>query len=434
MSTLQIREWAALDEDARDALLSRPQPRDRAARRAEVMRLIDQVRIDGDHTLRLLTRRFDGVELERLTVTEAEFEEALVEIPADLAAAIREAIARVRLFHAETAPKPQVVETAPGVICERVYRGLDTVGLYVPAGSAPLPSTAIMLGVPAQLAGVARVVLCSPPNKSGKVDPTVLFVARELGIHLVCKLGGVQAIAAMAYGTESVPKCAKIFGPGNSYVTEAKLVVAADLDGAAIDMPAGPSEVLVVADRGANAAFVAADLLSQAEHGPDSQVMLLSPCPDLLRAVSIEVDKQVAQLPRADVALQALNNSRAILVDSLTEAVALSNRYAPEHLILAVRDPQALLPLVRHAGSVFLGDYAPESVGDYCSGTNHVLPTAGMARAYSGVSVLSFQTAITVQQLTRDGLAAIGPCAIRLAEAEGLHAHANAVRVRLEAL
>lgn len=433
MSSLIIRDWSNLDEDARLALLRRPEIKHLAARRADVARLIEQVRADGDQTLRLLTRRFDGVELDRLTVSDAEFEAAIASVPPELAAAIREAIARVRLFHAETAPKAQRVQTAPGVICERVFRGLDTVGLYVPAGSAPLPSTAIMLGVPAQLAGVARVVLCSPPNKSGQVDPTVLFVARELGIHLVCKLGGVQAIAAMAYGTASVPKCDKLFGPGNSYVTEAKMQVSADLAGAAIDMPAGPSEVLVIADRGAHAAFVASDLLSQAEHGPDSQVILLSPCADLLKAVAVEVDTQLARLPRADVARQALANSRAILVDNLAEAVQLSNRYAPEHLILAVRDPTAILPSVRHAGSVFLGDFAPESVGDYCSGTNHVLPTAGMARAYSGVSVQSFQTAITVQQLTREGLRAIGPCAIALAEAEGLHAHANAVRIRLEA-
>lgn len=433
MSDWTILRWFEMDEAARRAALARPQPKDAAGRRAEVARLIEQVRADGDHTLRLLTRRFDGVEVGDLAVSPAEVDAACASIAPGLADAIREAIDRVRTFHAAAAPQEMQVETAPGVRCSRMFRAIDTVGLYVPAGSAPLPSTAIMLGVPATLAGCARIVLCSPPNRSGAVDPAVLFVARELGIRLVYRLGGVQAIAAMAYGTGSVPKCDKLFGPGNSWVTEAKMQVAADLDGAAIDMPAGPSEVLVVADAGANPGFVAADLLSQAEHGPDSQVVLVSTCASLIAAVDAALDRQLATLPRAETAQRALSRSRAILVDSIEEAVAVSNRYAPEHLILSVRDPQAALPLVRHAGSVFLGDYAPESVGDYCSGTNHVLPTAGMARAYSGVSVQSFQTAITVQQLTRDGLKRIGPCAVTLARAEGLEAHARAVTIRLEA-
>jgi len=428
----QVR-WSDLDAEARARLLSRPQPKDPAARRIEVTRLIDQVRADGDHTLRLLTRRFDGVEVGAIAVSADEIDVACAQVPLDLATAIREAIGRVRAFHSATAPRPVTVDTAPGVTCSRIFRPIDTVGLYVPAGSAPLPSTAIMLGVPAQLAACPRIVLCSPPRRNGTVDPTVLFVARELGISQVYRLGGVQAIAAMAYGTETVPKCDKVFGPGNAWVTEAKLQVAADLDGAAIDMPAGPSEVLVIADAGANPAFVAADLLSQAEHGPDSQVILLSTCDRLLAEVDREVDRQLAQLPRAETVQGAMAHSRAIAVDSIDEALMISNRYAPEHLILAVRDPEAALGGVRHAGSVFLGDHAPESVGDYCSGTNHVLPTAGMARAYSGVSVQSFQTAITVQQLTRDGLMAIGPCAVTLARAEGLEAHARAVTTRLEA-
>ncbi len=432
MNILPLYRWFELDAEARVRVLARPALRDQSERRAEVTRLIDQVRADGDYTLKLLTRRFDGVELDDFQVSEAEFDEAVGQVSPELAEAIRAAISRVRTFHTACAPKPVSVETAPGVICERVYRAIDSVGLYVPAGSAPLPSTAIMLGVPAQIAGCPRVVLCSPPNRDGKVDSTVLFVARELGIHLVFKLGGVQAIAAMAYGTASVPKCDKLFGPGNAWVTEAKLQVSGDLDGAAIDMPAGPSEVLVIADAGANAEFVAADLLSQAEHGPDSQVILLSTCHSLVGAVAAALTRQLEKLSRAEVAAKAIANSRAILVDSIDEALVISNRYAPEHLILSVRDPRAALNGVRHAGSVFLGDYAPESVGDYCSGTNHVLPTAGMARAYSGVSVLSFQTAITVQQLSRDGLAAIGPDAVTLANAEGLDAHARAVTIRLE--
>lgn len=433
MSDWTQARWSDLDAAARARALARPQPKDPAVRRTEVARLIDQVRADGDHTLRLLTRRFDGVEVGAIAVSVDEIDAACAQVPADVAAAIREAIERVRAFHSATAPQIASVETAPGVTCSRMFRPIDTVGLYVPAGSAPLPSTAIMLGVPAQLAGCPRIVLCSPPRRDGTVDPAVLFVARELGIAQVFRLGGVQAIAAMAYGTETVPKCDKVFGPGNAWVTEAKLQVAADLAGAAIDMPAGPSEVLVIADAGANPVFVAADLLSQAEHGPDSQVILLSTCDRLLVDVDRELDRQLARLPRADTAQRAIAHSRAIAVASIDEALMISNRYAPEHLILAVRDPQAALAGVRHAGSVFLGDFAPESVGDYCSGTNHVLPTAGMARAYSGVSVQSFQTAITVQYLTRDGLSAIGPCAVTLARAEGLEAHARAVTCRLEA-
>ena len=300
----------------------------------------------------------------------------------------------------------------------------------MPAGSAPLPSTAMMLGVPAQLAGCRQVVLCTPPRKDGSADPAVLVAARLTGVQRVFKLGGAQAIAAMAYGTESVPASDKLFGPGNSFVTEAKQQVAQD-GAVAIDMPAGPSEVLVIADAGANPAFVAADLLSQAEHGPDSQVLLLSDSSALIAAVAEQVDKQVAVLARADIARKALAASRLIQVESLEEAFAISNRYAPEHLILALRQPQDWLEQVEAAGSVFLGDHTPEALGDYCSGTNHVLPTAGAARAWSGVSVASFQNQISVQSASPEGMAAIGPCALTLARAEGLGAHANAVALRL---
>jgi len=302
----------------------------------------------------------------------------------------------------------------------------------VPAGSAPLPSTALMLGVPARLAGCREVVLCTPPRKDGSADPAVLVAARLTGVHRVFKIGGAQAIAAMAYGTGSVPACDKLFGPGNSFVTEAKQQVA-QTGAAAIDMPAGPSEVLVIADAGANPAFVAADLLSQAEHGPDSQVLLLSDDAALIAAVAMEVERQVAALEREDIARQALASSRLIRVESIQQAFTISNRYAPEHLILALREPRHWLEQVEAAGSVFLGDYTPEALGDYCSGTNHVLPTAGAARAYSGVSVASFQNQISVQAASAEGIAAIGPCALTLARAEGLGAHANAVAVRLEA-
>ncbi|MFN7551364.1 MAG: histidinol dehydrogenase, partial [Pseudomonadota bacterium] len=402
--------------------------------RADVARLIAQVRADGDATLRALTRRFDGVEVGELRVTAAEFDAAIAALSPDLKAAIDEAAARIEAFHRAAAPQPVSVETAPGVRCERILRPIDRVGLYVPAGSAPLPSTALMLGVPARIAGCAQVVLCSPPRADGTCDPAVLYAARRCGIEAVFKLGGAQAIASMAYGTGSVPKCDKLFGPGNAWVTEAKQQVSLDAEGAAIDMPAGPSEVLVIADAHADPRFVAADLLSQAEHGPDSQVVLVTDTPAQVDAVLAAVDAQVAVLPRRETALRALSASRAVVVADLAQAFAVSNEYAPEHLILQVREPRQWLPLVSNAGSVFLGAWTPESVGDYCSGTNHVLPTYGHARAYSGVSVASFVKAITVQELSREGLATIGPCTMILARAEGLGAHERAVSLRLAAM
>ncbi|TZF90059.1 histidinol dehydrogenase, partial [Cognatilysobacter lacus] len=302
------------------------------------------------------------------------------------------------------------------------------------AGSAPLPSTALMLGIPAALAGCPEIVLCTPPRADGSVDPAVLYAAARCGINRVFALGGVQAIAAMAFGTTSVPKCDKLFGPGNGFVTEAKRQVSMSEGGAAIDMPAGPSEVLVIADSGARAEFVAADLLSQAEHGRDSQVLLVSDDAAILQAVSDEIDCQLPRLPRRDVARGALDASRLVLVDSIDAAFDVSNAYAPEHLILALREPRRWLPRVESAGSIFLGDWAPEALGDYCSGTNHVLPTGGAARFTGGLSVSSFQVAITVQEVDARGIAAIGPCAVELASAEGLHAHGNAVSLRLEAL
>jgi histidinol dehydrogenase len=318
------------------------------------------------------------------------------------------------------------------VRCGRILRAIPRVGLYVPAGSAPLVSTALMLGVPAVLAGCDEIVLCTPPRADGSADPAVLAAAELCGVRRVFKLGGAQAIAAMAFGTESVPRCDKLFGPGNRYVTAAKQLAAMASGGPAIDMPAGPSEVLVIADAGAPPVHVAADLLSQAEHGPDSQVVLLTDSAALVAAVEAEVARQVAELPREAIALRALEFARLVLVDSIDEAFGISNDYAPEHLILALREPRAWLAKVTCAGSVFLGDFAPEGLGDYCSGTNHVLPTNGAARAWSGVSVASFQKSISVQEVSRAGLQAIGPCAVEIARAEGLEAHAQSVLRRLE--
>jgi len=427
-------DWNALDNSARRAALARP-PQSRAdTLRTGVEQIVARVRADGDQALRDLSERYDHCTLDAIEVSGREMDEAEARLDPVLKAAIEEAAARIEAFHRAAAPQPVALDTASGVRVERVLRPIGRVGLYVPAGSAPLPSTALMLGVPARIAGCPEVVLCSPARADGRCDDAVLYAARITGVHKVFKLGGAQAIAAMAYGTASVPKCDKLFGPGNAWVTEAKLQVSADPEGAAIDMPAGPSEVLVIADEQANAAFVAADLLSQAEHGPDSQVILLSPSPTLLDAVETEVTQQCAALPRADIARQALSQSRLIAVSSLAQAVEVSNRYAPEHLILQVTQPRDLLAAVESAGSVFLGAWTPESVGDYCSGSNHVLPTYGYARSYSGVSVASFQKQITVQELSPAGLREIGPCTATLAAAEQLEAHRRAVTLRLAAL
>ncbi|MGS1079549.1 histidinol dehydrogenase [Pseudoxanthomonas beigongshangi] len=424
--------WSRLDGEQRRGALRRPVQMVAQRTRDAVAAVLAEVRQLGDPALREFTSRFDGVALDDFEVGAAEFAAAEVAVAPALKQAMEEAVARIDAFHRAGMAQPYAVETAPGVICERMIRPIPRVGLYVPAGSAPLPSTALMLGVPARLAGCREVVLCTPPRADGSADPAVLVAARMTGVTRVFKLGGAQAIAAMAFGTASVPRCDKLFGPGNSYVTEAKQQVA-QAGAAAIDMPAGPSEVLVIADAGADPAFVAADLLSQAEHGPDSQVLLLSDAPTLIDRVAVELERQLAALPRAAIARQALSGSRLIEVDRLDDAFTISNEYAPEHLILALRDPRAWLDRVEAAGSVFLGDYTPEALGDYCSGTNHVLPTSGAARAYSGVSVASFQNFVSVQAASRAGIGGIGGCALTLARAEGLDAHANAVALRLEA-
>ncbi len=406
---LPILDWRTLDDEQRRSALRRTALERSADLAAAVRRIVDQVRADGDATLRALSRRFDGCELDVLAVDDEEFAAAEETLDVGLKRAIAEAKARVEKFHRATAPQPIVVATAPGVSCERMLRPIGNVGLYVPAGTAPLPSTALMLGVPAQIAGCPQIVLCTPASRLGKADAAVLYAAALCGIRRVYKIGGAQAIAAMAFGTESVPRCDKLFGPGNAYVTEAKRQVSALPDGPAIDMPAGPSEVLVIADAAANPEFIAADLLSQAEHGVDSQAILIADDRRVLEAARAAITRQLAQLPRVDIAAQALAQSRLILADSLTAAVEISNAYAPEHLILNVRDPRSLLAEVESAGSVFLGAWSPEAVGDYCSGTNHVLPTYGYARAWSGVSVASFVKQITVQELSAEGLQEIGP-------------------------
>ncbi len=425
--------WNELDSAGRNAALARPTRANAAEIESGVRRIREQVRADGDATLFALTRRFDQAELERLDVADTEFDAAATLLEPSLRGAIDEARERIGTYHRASAPQPLALETAPGVRCERILRPIASVGLYVPAGSAPLPSTALMLGVPAQLAGCPQVVLCTPPRADGSADPAVLYPARACGIRRVFKLGGAQAIAAMAYGTRSVPRCAKVFGPGSAWVTEAKRQVAADPDGAAIDLLAGPSEVLVVADASADPRFVAAVLLAQAEHGPDSQVLAVSDVVSLLDAVATEVSLQLAGLPRREVASQALTASRLVATESIAQCIEVANAYAPEHLIQHLREARRWLDRVESAGSVFLGAWSPESVGDYCSGTNHVLPTDGAARAFSGLSVASFVKQITVQELTPAGLAAIGPCAIALACAERLDAHARAVAIRMEA-
>jgi len=427
-----VIDWRTLDSAARRSVLARPQPAVASDLRAGVSAIIADVRARGDAALRELTRRFDACDVERFEVTEEEFSAARAALDPALASALTQARDRIERFHRATAPQPVSLSMAAGVTCERILRPIGCVGLYVPAGSAPLPSTALMLGVPAQLAGCPRILMCTPADAAGRCDPAVLAAAELCGVTRVLKLGGAQAIAAMAYGTDSVPACDKVFGPGNAWVSEAKRQVAADPEGAAIDLPAGPSEVLVIADATAAVDCVAADLLAQAEHGPDSQVLCISDSRSVLLGVAEALDRQLRELPRAAIARQSLAAARLVLSADIEQAVAISNAYAPEHLILNVCEPRRWLGRVENAGSVFLGGWSPEAVGDYCSGTNHVLPTGGAARAYSGLSVASFLKQITVQELTPAGLRQIGPCAVALASGERLHAHARAVALRLD--
>ena len=426
-------DWNGSDEAARNAALERPAVAADDDIRAAVAAIVDSVRRDGDAALLALTEQYDRAELDRLDVDAAEIAAAEAALSDAAIAAIDLAIANVRAFHEAQRPAPVSVTTMPGVLCERRHHAIDSVGLYVPAGTAPLPSAAIMLAVPAAIAGCPTRVLCTPPRPDGSADPAVIVAATRAGVRDIYKIGGAQAIAAMAYGTATVPKVSKLFGPGNAWVTSAKTQVSADPRGAAIDLPAGPSEVLVIADDSASAEFVAADLLSQAEHGVDSQVILVTTSRAMADAVAVEVEQQLLTLGRADIARAAIANSRAIVVETLEEAVTVSNRYAPEHLIVQTRAPRDLIDGIQNAGSVFLGPWTPESVGDYCSGTNHVLPTYGFARNYSGLGLDQFLRSMTVQELTADGLRGLGDAVVTLAGLEGLDAHAAAVTRRLRA-
>ena len=429
---VKFSKWAELSAAEREATLLRPGQQVNDGVTETVRQIISSVRENGDNALVELSRQLDGADLDALKVSAEELAAADSYLNTDQIAAIDLAINNVRKFHEAQLPRAISVETMPGVLCERLSHPLDAVGLYVPAGTAPLPSAAIMLAVPAAIANCPSKILCTPPRSDGTADPSVLIAAQRAGVSDIFKVGGAQAIAAMAFGTKSIPRVNKIFGPGNAWVTEAKSQVAADPLGAAIDMPAGPSEVLVIADKNANPEFVAADLLSQAEHGPDSQVLLLTPSLELAEQVSAELVVQIALLERQDIAEQSISCSTILLTDSISDAVEISNRYAPEHLILHIDKPRETLSAIRNAGSVFIGEWSPESVGDYCSGTNHVLPTYGYARSYSGLSVDQFMRQMTIQELTRDGLKLLGDTVIRLAELEGLDGHASAVQRRLD--
>lgn len=431
---MRIIDWQSLSIAERLEALKRPAQRDSAQISATAREIIDAVRRDGDAALFALTMQFCGVWLESLAVSAQEFSVAERALSPVQHAAIETAISMVRTFHSAQKPAHIRVETAPGVVCERISVPVRAVGLYVPAGSAPLPSTAIMLGVPAAIAGCPVRVMCTAPSTNGAANPAVLVAARKAGIETVYKVGGAQAIAAMAYGTASIPKCDKVFGPGNAWVTAAKLLVAGDAAGAAADLPAGVSEVLVIADESARADFVAADLLAQAEHSADAQAILVTPSATLAHAVKAEVERQLGSLSRTALLAESLTHVRLLIVDSLESAFEIANAYAPEHLLLQVREPRRWLGEVHSAGAVFLGDWSPETMGDYCSGPNHTLPTYGYARAYSGLSLEDFQKRITVQELSPTGLRGLGPTAQILAGLEGLDAHAAAVTIRLDAL
>ncbi|EGR1449218.1 histidinol dehydrogenase [Vibrio cholerae] len=422
--------WQSLSEAQQESILERPAITEGANITAAVAQVIAKVRSEGDAALFELTEKFDRVKPTSLRVSREEMDAAAARLSETMKQALEQAYNNISKFHKAQKAQPIKVETMPGVVCEQVTRPINKVGLYIPGGSAPLPSTVLMLGVPAQIAGCRKVVLCSPPP----IADEILYVAKLCNIDEVYNLGGGQAIAAMAYGTETVTKVDKIFGPGNAYVTEAKRQVSNDFRGAAIDMPAGPSEVLVIADETADADFIAADLLSQAEHGPDSQVVLVTPSPVLADLVTDAVQKQLKVLSRASIAEKALASSLIIIAESLTQAVSISNYYGPEHLIVQTRNPRELVPLLDNAGSIFLGDWSPESVGDYASGTNHVLPTYGYTRTYSSLGLADFSKRMTVQELTADGLQLLAPTVVTMAEAEGLDAHKRAVTIRVEKL
>jgi histidinol dehydrogenase len=428
----QLIKWQTLTTQQKTDVLARPAIADSTLLSTQVANILTQVKTKGDEAILTLTEQFDGIALTTLSVSAEQIVEARNALSEKRLAAIKTAYNQIKSFHSAQIASDITVETRPGVTCTLKTEAIESVGLYIPAGSAPLPSTVLMLGVPAQIAKCDRVVLVCPPNKEGKLANEILAAAELCGITEIYTVGGAQAIAALAYGTQTIPAVNKVFGPGNRYVTEAKKQLSQQVAGFAIDMPAGPSEVLVIGDNDANPAFIAADLLSQAEHGADSQVILLSDSELLLNAVATEISTQIELLSRRSIALAALEKSRLILTTDLAQAVEVSNLYGPEHLIIQTNNAQELLTQLRNAGSIFVGAYTPESAGDYASGTNHVLPTYGYSKVISSLSLADFSRRYTVQELTKDGLASLAECIIELTDAEGLDGHQRAVTIRLD--
>ncbi|WP_387463502.1 histidinol dehydrogenase [Photorhabdus sp. RM323S] len=422
--------WQECNAEQQSNLLTRPAVAASEEISRTVEHILNAVKADGDNTLRELSQRFDKTTIKNIRISPEEIEAAENRLNNEIKQAMLQAMNNIRVFHEAQKPVEINVETQPGVHCRQITRPIDSVGLYIPGGSAPLPSTVLMLGTPAKIAGCRKVVLCSPPP----IADEILYAAKLCGITEIFQIGGAQAIAAMAFGTESIPKIDKVFGPGNAYVTEAKRQISQRMDGAAIDMPAGPSEVLIIADEGANPVFAAADLLSQAEHGPDSQVILVTPNENLAKKVIAEIEKQLIQLSRKQIAAKALEHSRIIVTKNLQQCMEISNRYGPEHLIIQTCQPEQLVEKITNAGSVFLGDWSPESAGDYASGTNHVLPTYGYTSTYSSLGLADFLKRMTIQQLTPQGLLNLSKTIETLAQAEQLTAHKNAVTLRVAAL
>lgn len=427
---MKLIYWQQCDQTQQKALLTRPIVSESRGISQTVSTILEAVKNNGDTALKALSQQFDNITPKQLKITADEINTATNQVNEELKQAIQLAAKNIQTFHEAQVPVTILVETMPGIKCQQVTRPINSIGLYIPGGSAPLLSTVLMLAIPAKIAGCQNVILCSPPPIANEI----LYAAQLCGITEIYQLGGAQAIAAMAFGTESIPTVDKIFGPGNAYVTEAKRQVSQRIDGSAIDMPAGPSEVLVIADRHANPVFIAADLLSQAEHGPDSQVILLTPDENIAKAVSLQIDQQLAQLPRYEIAQKALKESRLIVTQNIDECIKISNRYGPEHLIIQTKDAAQLVEQIISAGSVFLGDWSPESVGDYASGTNHVLPTYGYTATYSSLGIADFQKRMTVQELSPEGLLSIGKAVELMAQAEQLTAHKQAVTLRLAEL
>jgi len=426
--------WSSLSVDEKKQALARPAMANSQQLKQTVGEIIARVEAEGDTAVLDYTRRFDCPDLTNLVLSQESIDILAAKVTPEVASAIDTAFDNIKTFHEAQKPSDIALTTTPGVKCELRFTALDTVGLYIPGGSAPLPSTVLMLGVPALVAGCENKLLCTPPNKAQLIAPEIAYAARKCGIDKIYLCGGAQAVAAMALGTDTIPQVDKIFGPGNSFVTEAKQQVSQRADGAAIDMPAGPSEVLVLADEFANPEFVAADLLSQAEHGPDSQAILVSNSATLIEEAKAAVERQLATLSRAEIARPAMENARYILADSIEQAIEASNAYAAEHLIVQIENARDYLPKIKYAGSIFLGPWSPESAGDYASGTNHVLPTYGYAKNYSSLGLLDFMRRYTIQELSEDGMRNLGPAIMALAAAEGLDAHEQAVALRMQAL